>query len=98
MTASWSRFTLMDGLILIVACALGIGLETHVMRMDAGFTRVDPRVVWAASSVLWAGVVAGPLVLTVQRFRGRRPAPSLGEWLWLAPLALYLSCAFAQLA
>jgi hypothetical protein len=99
MTASWSRFTLMDGLVLIVAFALGMGLATHFMGTDTAFGRLDPGVVWAVSSVLWAGMVAGPLILTVQRFRGRRPAPSLGEWLWLVPLAFYLpSYAFAQLA
>jgi hypothetical protein len=90
MNASWSRFTLMDGLILIAAFALGMSLETYLMTRDSIYLRFDPRVVWAMSSVLYSGVITGPLILAVQRLRGRRSALSLGEWLWLSPLSFYL--------
>jgi hypothetical protein len=37
------------------------------------------------------------LVLSSQRFRGRRSAPSLGEWFWLVPFVLFLTIAWSQL-
>jgi hypothetical protein len=36
-------------------------------------------------------LLAGPLVIVAQAFRGRRCRPSLGEWCWLLPIVLYLA-------
>jgi hypothetical protein len=93
MRANLGRFTLMDGVTLIAAFAIGTCLATHFMRTDtpSGFEMIgQPCVGWAVSCVLWSVVIAGPLILSVQRFRGRCSPLSLGEWLWLAPLSLYL--------
>jgi hypothetical protein len=93
MRANCCKFALMDGVILIAAFALGIYFATDFMRTesDGRFdTNAQPCVDWAVGCVLWSGVIAGPLILLGQRFRGRRSRLSWGEWLWLAPLSLYL--------
>jgi hypothetical protein len=97
MKDNWSRFTLMDGLVLIAACALGTGVATNLVRTDDALRHVEMVVVWPVASVLISGVIAGPLVLLDQLFRGRRVAPTWGEWFWLAPALLYVSmCTFAR--
>ncbi len=118
--SNWTRFTLMDGIILIAACSLGTYItirfaqETEVAELEkegslgtliaTRFTRTEtqnsrPRVavLCAVSCVLWSGVIAAPLVLSSQRFRGRRSAPSPGEWFWLVPLVFFLTIAWSQL-
>jgi hypothetical protein len=93
MGANWGKFTLMDSVTLVAAFALGIFLATHFVRTDTHGrfeTRAQLTAEWAVSCVLWSGVIAGPMTLVVQRFRGRRVPPSPGECLWLAPLSLYL--------
>jgi hypothetical protein len=93
MKANWNRFTLMDGVALVAAFALGTRFATHFMLTDMfGLpeNRTQPSVEWTVSCVLCSGVIAGPLILLMQRFRGRRSPLSWGEWLWLAPLSLCL--------
>jgi hypothetical protein len=118
--SNWTRFTLMDGIILIAACSIGTYITTRFAQerqiaelqkegslgtlIATRFTRTDTRnsrprvaVLWAVSCILWSGVIAAPLVLSSQRFRGRRSAPSPGEWFWLVPLVLFLTIAWSQL-
>src|SRR5258708_6513567 len=93
MRANCAKFALIDGVILVAAFAIGIYLATHFMRTetDGRFdTNAQPGVDWAVGCILWSGVIAGPLILVGQRIRGRRSCLSWGEWLWLAPLSLYV--------
>ena len=79
----WQRFTLLDVLLLQVGFAVGFSL----MCLDP-FNRVGwgPRI---PAAILLGAVVAGPIVLLVQNAaRGRSGPLSLGEWLWLSPIAL----------
>jgi hypothetical protein len=83
----------MDSATLVAAFALGIFLATHFMRTDThGRIETGAQLTadWAVSCILYSGVVAGPMILVLQHFRGRRVPPSPGECLWLAPLSLYL--------
>jgi hypothetical protein len=99
MRANLGKFTMMDGVTLVAAFAIGICLATHFMWTDTA-SRFDrsgqPSAGWAVSCILWSGVIAGPLILSVQRFRGRCAALSWGEWVWLAPLPLYLLAYVSQ--
>jgi hypothetical protein len=95
--SNWTRFTLMDGIILIAACSVGTYIATRIAQMDARNSSPRVAVLWAVSCVLWSGVIAAPLVLSSQRLRGRRSAPSPGEWLWLVPLVLSLTVAWMLL-
>jgi hypothetical protein len=93
MQANLGKFTMMDGVTLIAAFAIGICLATHFMRTDTAsrFDRIgQASASWAVLCFLWSGVIAGPLILSVQRFRGRCCPLSWGEWVWLAPIPLYL--------
>jgi hypothetical protein len=86
----WSRLTLLDGHLLVAASALGLGLASYFLRGVGPYRSVHPQIVWAISGLLWAGMIAAPLILVGQRLRGRRAALSLGEWFWLAPSTLFL--------
>jgi hypothetical protein len=90
MRGSSSRFTLMDCAVLFAALALGMSFATYLARIDYPIRGVPPRVVWAATGILWSGAIAGPMILLAQYVRGRRTVPSWGEWLWLTPSSLYL--------
>src|SRR5262249_2062415 len=73
------------------AFALGICLATYFMRteIDGRFdANGQPSFRWAVECVLWSAVIAGPLILLWQRFRGRRSPLSWCELLWLAPAFL----------
>jgi hypothetical protein len=78
-TESWRRFTVMDGMLVIVAMALGMTLSPWI----AGW-----EVKRAIMGTLEGGIVAGPLLLLGQWLRGRRSALSAGEVLWLVPFAI----------
>jgi hypothetical protein len=93
MKTNWNRFTMVDGGILIAALGLGVWLATAEVsgRTDHPFQGAETLVIWAVLSVLWAGIFAGPLILVEQLLRGRRSAPSPGEWFWLVPVPLYIS-------
>jgi hypothetical protein len=90
---AWNRFTLVDGVVLVAALGLGVWLQTSWMsrRTDHPFQRAETLVLWAGLSLLQGGVLAGPLVAVAQFLRGRRTAPSAGEWCWLVPIPLYLT-------
>jgi hypothetical protein len=67
------KFTLRDGVTLIAAFGLGPFVATHFIRTDTAgqFDNCgQPRIGWAVSCVLWSGVIAGPLILSVPRSRG----------------------------
>lgn len=85
MPSNWNRFTLMDSVGLVAAFAIGMGITTHFAKTDTPLSGVPPELSWAVESVLWAGMVAGPLILMAQAFRGRRSRLSIGEWLWISP-------------
>jgi hypothetical protein len=87
---SWARFTLMDSAILIASSALGMSFMSGPIAGDTPSERGHFLVVKVVGIVLLTGVFSGPLILFSQVFRGRRSTLSLGEWLWLAPGALWL--------
>jgi hypothetical protein len=93
MKATWNRFTWVDAGILVAALALGAWLQTSQMsrRTDHPFRRAETLAIWVGSSVVWAGLLAGPLIIGAQFLRGRRTAPSPGEWFWLVPIPLSLT-------
>ena len=88
---SWQRFTLLD--LLLLPVAFGI-VYSSVFVPYAGRVfglPLDKMFGLFVLAVLAGCVGAGPLVFLVQLgFRGRRRSLSLGEWLWLSPLALGL--------
>ena len=87
----WQRFTLLD--LLLQPVAFGI-VCSSVFVPHAGrvFALPPDRMLGLFVLAILAGcIAAGPLVFLVQLgFRGRRRGLSLGEWLWLSPLALGL--------
>ena len=85
METNWGRFSLVDGMLLIAASAIGMAFATYINGSDA------PQFIWALSAVLDGALIAGPLILASQGIRGRRAALSLGECLWLTSLALLLA-------
>jgi hypothetical protein len=90
---SWDRFTFVDAVTLGAALGLAIWLQTSWMlvRTDQPFQRAEGPAIWAASSLMWGSVFAGPPIVLAHFFRRRRTAPSAGEWLWLVPIPLYLT-------
>jgi hypothetical protein len=87
----WNRFTLLDAALLIAACAIGFALETNSMQTEGQAQESHSRAAWAIESAVLSCVVASPLILGAQWFRGRRAKLSLGEWLWLTPLMVATS-------
>ena len=85
METNWGRFSLVDGMIVIAASAIGMSLAAKASEPDL------PRIIWALSAVLYGALIAGPLILASQWIRGRRAVLSPGESLWLSPLVLYLA-------
>jgi hypothetical protein len=82
-TERWQRFTLLDVLLLQVGFAVGFSL----MYLES-FDRLgwEYRV---PAAILLGAVLAGPIILLVQNAaRGRSGPLSLGEWLWISPIAL----------
>src|SRR5579872_5098613 len=48
--ATWSRFTFLDGIVLVAACSLGIGLATNSIESEFPRGTWTGHLVWAASS------------------------------------------------
>jgi hypothetical protein len=87
----WRRFTLLDLLLLPVAFG-AVCSSVFVPYAGRVFALPLEKALGLCVLAVLAGcIAAGPLVLFVQLgVRGRRRALSLGEWLWLSPLALGL--------
>lgn len=79
--ANWNRFSMLDGMVLIAASAVGMGLVSPAWGSRLRF--------WVLAAFL-AGVIAGPMTLVSQRLRGRRAKLGPGEYFWLSPLLLFL--------
>ncbi len=88
----WQRFTLLD--VLLIPVAFGI-VCSSVFVPYAGRVfalPLDKMFGLFVLAILAGCIGAAPLVFLVQiGFRGRRRGLSLGEWLWLSPLALGLT-------
>ncbi len=69
MKENWARFTLMDGRLLVAALALGMGFTT--LRVGT-----EPAIEWTVSSVISAGVFAGPLILVASGVADGVPRPA----------------------
>ena len=87
----WQRFTLLDLLLLPVAFGV-VCSSVFVPYAGQVFALPAEKVLGLFVLAILAGcIAAGPLVFLVQLgLRGRRRGLSLGEWLWLSPLALGL--------
>lgn len=90
----WQRFTLLDALLLQAGLAMGFSAMHFAVGPWRSARHAVDRVGWVLAGTLLGAILAGPLVLGVQRlFRGRRRALSPGEWIWLwhsAPVFLAL--------
>jgi len=87
----WQRFTLLDLLLLPVAFG-AVCSSVFVPYAGQVFALPVEKVLGLFVIAILSGcIAAGPLVFLVQLgLRGRRRGLSLGEWLWLSPLALGL--------
>jgi hypothetical protein len=87
-TEHWRRFALMDVMVIVLCCALGLGL----MRAARGFTAMGLGMLVLGPAL--GAVVAVPALLASQCFfRGRREPLWLGETLGTIP-ACGLSAAY----
>jgi hypothetical protein len=87
---SWRRFTLLDALLVQASFGVSFSLARAVAPAEAG--GIEHVVVGA----VWGLVLAGPVVLMTQwTVRHRSGGLSAGEWLWLAPTALFALLWFA---
>jgi hypothetical protein len=86
---TWSRFTLLDGALLIAAFAVGMAMVKYDMRLrgEARVDRARPMLRTWARIFLLGLEIAGPPILLRQWIRGRRLALGFGEILWLVSLA-----------
>jgi hypothetical protein len=86
MNPKWSKFSLIDCVVLVAAFALGMGFYANVVRLpDESFESAIAGGIWG---IAFGGVIAGPLIVLTQALRGRRSKLRSGEWHWLVPLGL----------
>jgi len=88
----WQHFTVLDAMLLQLAYALAFSMVFVPLRaeMTRGFDVGSLLGVLIAACL--GSLLAGPIVLSSHwLFRGRQASLSAGEWLWLSPIALFLT-------
>jgi hypothetical protein len=94
----WRRLTILDILGLFPGFALGAGLVRYAvvhakpLPYDSRPWPMDESAVMLTFvSLVLGSILSAPVSLSIQYIiRHRREWPSLGEWLWIEPIVLYV--------